>query len=168
VAPAFWLSFGGLAGGAVYKAINTADSMIGHRTARHQAFGWGAARLDNLVNLPAARLAALLIVAAAALTPGLPTSAATAAWAALRRDAARHRSPNAGYPEAATAGALGLKLAGPRFYGGVRVADACMGDGRWEATANDIRVALALYQRADAILIALVAALALVVWSVAI
>jgi len=168
VAPAFWLSLGGLAGGALYKAINTADSMIGHRTARHQAFGWGAARFDDLVNLPAARLAALLIVAAAALTPGLPTSAASAAWAALRRDAARHRSPNAGYPEAATAGALGLKLAGPRFYGGVRVADACMGDGRWEATANDIRVALALYQRADAILIALVAALALVVWSVAI
>jgi len=166
VAPAFWLSFGGLAGGAVYKAINTADSMIGHRTARHQAFGWGAARLDDLVNLPAARLAALLIVAAAALTPGLPTDAATAAWAALRRDAARHRSPNAGYPEAATAGALGLKLAGPRFYGGVRVADACMGDGRWEATATDIRAALALYQRADAILIALVAALAFFVWSV--
>jgi adenosylcobinamide-phosphate synthase len=167
VAPAFWLIFGGLAGGAVYKAINTADSMIGHRTARHQAFGWGAARLDDLVNLPAARLAALLIVAAAALTPGLSTYAATAAWAALRRDAARHRSPNAGYPEAATAGALGLKLAGPRFYGGVRVADACMGDGRWEATATDIRAALALYQRADAILIALVAALALLVWSVA-
>jgi adenosylcobinamide-phosphate synthase len=167
VAPAFWLIFGGLAGGAVYKAINTADSMIGHRTARHQAFGWGAARLDDLVNLPAARLAALLIVAAAALTPGLPTYAATAAWAALRRDAARHRSPNAGYPEAATAGALGLKLAGPRFYGGVRVADAPMGDGRWEATATDIRAALALYQRADAILIALVAALALLVWSIA-
>jgi len=167
VAPAFWLSFGGLAGGAIYKAINTADSMIGHRTARHQAFGWGAARLDDLVNLPAARLAGLLIVAAAALTPGLPTYATAAAWAALRRDAARHRSPNAGYPEAATAGALGLKLAGPRFYGGVRVADACMGDGRWEATATDIRVALALYQRADAILIALVAALALFVWTVA-
>jgi adenosylcobinamide-phosphate synthase len=163
VAPAFWLILGGLAGGAVYKAINTADSMIGHRTARHQAFGWAAARLDDLVNLPAARLAALLIVAAAALTPGLPTDAAAAAWAAVRRDAARHRSPNAGYPEAATAGALGLKLAGPRFYGGLRVADACMGDGRWEATATDIRVALALYQRADAILIAVVAALALVV-----
>jgi adenosylcobinamide-phosphate synthase len=167
VAPAFWLILGGLAGGAVYKAINTADSMIGHRTARHQAFGWGAARLDDLVNLPAARLAAVLIVAAAVLTPGLPTYAATAAWAALRRDAARHRSPNAGYPEAATAGALGLKLAGPRFYGGVRVADACMGDGRWEATATDIRVALALCQRANAIVIGLVAALALLVWSVA-
>ena len=164
VAPAFWLIIGGLAGGAAYKAINTADSMIGHRTARHQAFGWGAARLDDLVNLPASRLAALLIIAATALSPGRSGRAASAAWAALRRDAARHRSPNGGYPEAATAGALGLKLAGPRFYGGIRVADAPMGDGRWEATATDIRTALALYQRADAILIALVAALALLVW----
>jgi adenosylcobinamide-phosphate synthase len=167
VAPALWLVVGGLAGGAVYKAINTADSMIGHRTARHQAFGWGAARLDDLINLPASRLAALLIVAAAAVTPALSRRAAAAAWAALRRDAARHRSPNAGYPESAVAGALGLKLAGPRFYGGIRVADACMGDGRWEATATDIRAALALYQRADGILIALLAALALFVWSVA-
>ena len=164
VAPALWLIVGGLAGGAVYKVINTADSMIGHRTPRHQAFGWAAARLDDLVNLPASRLAALLIVAAAALSPRLSTRAAAAAWAALRRDAARHRSPNAGYPEAATAGALGLKLAGPRFYGGIRVVDAPMGDGRWEATATDIRAALALYQRADAILIALVATLALFVW----
>jgi adenosylcobinamide-phosphate synthase len=167
VAPALWLVVGGLAGGAVYKAINTADSMIGHRTTRHRAFGWAAARLDDLVNLPASRLAALLIVAAAAVTPALSTRAAAAAWAALRRDAARHRSPNAGYPESAAAGALGLKLAGPRFYGGIRVADACMGDGRWEATATDIRAALRLYQRADAILIALLAVLALLIWSVA-
>jgi len=167
VAPALWLIVGGLAGGAVYKAINTADSMIGHRTARHQAFGWGAARLDDLVNLPASRLAALLIIAAAVVTPGLGRPSAAAAWTALRRDAARHRSPNAGYPEAATAGALGLKLAGARFYGGVRVADACMGDGRWEATAGDIRVALALYQCADALLMTAVAALALIVWRVA-
>ena len=166
VAPALWLIVGGLAGGAVYKAINTADSMIGHRTARHQAFGWGAARLDDLVNLPASRLAALLLVAAAVITPGLSRRAGAAAWAAVRRDAARHRSPNAGYPEAATAGALGLKLAGPRFYGGMRVADACMGDGRGEATAADIRVALSLYQRADGLLIAIVAALALFMGSV--
>jgi adenosylcobinamide-phosphate synthase len=167
VAPALWLIVGGLAGGAVYKAINTADSMIGHRTARHQAFGWGAARLDDLVNVPASRLAALLIVAAAVATPGLSRRAGRAAWAALRRDAARHRSPNAGYPEAATAGALGLKLAGPRFYGGLRVADAYMGDGRWEATVADIRLALSLYQRADGILIAVIAALTLFMWNVA-
>jgi len=79
------------------------------------------------------------------------------------RDAPRHRSPNAGYPEAAMAGALGLALAGPRIYGGVEVADAVMGDGRRQATAADIRAALTLYIRADAMLIALVAVLALMV-----
>jgi len=162
VAPTLWLMIGGLAGGAAYKAINTADSMIGHRTARHQAFGAWAARCDDLLNLPASRLAALLIVAAAALTPRLSTRAA---FAAVRRDAGRHRSPNAGYPEAAMAGALGLRLAGPRFYGGVCVADAFMGNGRSEATAADIRVALALYRRADAILMGLVAVLAALVWT---
>jgi adenosylcobinamide-phosphate synthase len=158
VAPVFWLAAAGLAGGAAYKAINTADSMIGHRTPRHQAFGFAAARLDDLVNLPASRLSGLLIVAGAAVTPGaLPA----AAWRTLRRDAARHRSPNAGYPEAAMAGALGLALAGPRVYGGVEIADAMMGDGRRLATAADIRAALALYIRADAILIAIVGVLAL-------
>jgi len=159
VAPAFWLVTGGLAGGAVYKAINTADSMIGHCTPRHASFGFAAARIDDLVNLPASRLAALLIVAAATVTPG--TSPSTA-WRAVRRDAAHHRSPNAGYPEAAMAGALGLALAGPRVYGGVLVDDALMGDGRRDATAADIRAALALYRSADAILLGLVAALALV------
>jgi adenosylcobinamide-phosphate synthase len=93
VAPAFWMLIAGLPGAAIYKAINTADSMIGHRTERHAAFGWAAARLDDLVNLPAARLAALLIVAAAAMTEG---ASAAAAWRAVWRDAPRHRSPNAG------------------------------------------------------------------------
>jgi adenosylcobinamide-phosphate synthase len=158
VAPAFWLTVGGLAGGAAYKAINTADSMIGHRTPRHEAFGFAAARLDDLVNLPASRLSALMIIAAAAITPG---ASPAAAWRAVIRDAAQHRSPNAGYPEAAMAGALGLALAGPRVYGGIEVADAVMGDGRREATAADIRTALTLYIRADAMLIGLVAALAL-------
>jgi len=160
VAPAFWLAAAGLAGGAAYKAINTADSMIGHRTPRHDAFGWAAARLDDLVNLPASRLSALLIVAAAAVSPG---ASATHAWRAVVRDAPRHRSPNAGYPEAAMAGALGLALAGPRNYGGVRVDDAVMGDGRRNATAADIRAALELYRRADAMLIALFAIAALLV-----
>jgi adenosylcobinamide-phosphate synthase len=160
VAPAVWLAVGGLAGGAAYKAINTADSMIGHRTPKHAAFGFVAARLDDLVNLPASRLAALLIVAAAAVTSG---ASPKAAWRAVIRDAPRHRSPNAGYPEAAFAGALGLKLAGPRVYAGVRVDDATMGDGRSAATAADIRAALALYRRADAILIVLVAVLALII-----
>jgi adenosylcobinamide-phosphate synthase len=154
VAPALWMAIAGLPGAAIYKAINTADSMIGHHTERHAAFGWAAARLDDLVNLPAARLAALLLVAGAALSD---RKRAAAAWRAIRRDAHRHRSPNAGYPEAAMAGALGLALAGPRVYGGVTVDDALMGDGRREASAADIRAALGLYRRADAILIALVA-----------
>ncbi len=157
VAPVFWMAIAGLPGAALYKAINTADSMIGHRTPRHEAFGWAAARLDDLVNLPASRLSALLLVAAAALNKN---ASAAAAWRAVLRDAPRHRSPNAGYPEAAMAGALGLSLAGPRVYGGVTIDDATMGDGRRDATAADIRRALALYRYADAILIALVVAIA--------
>jgi adenosylcobinamide-phosphate synthase len=155
VAPVLWMAIAGLPGAALYKAINTADSMIGHRTPRHEAFGWAAAKLDDLVNLPASRLSALLLVAAAALNRN-----AAAAWRAVVRDAPRHRSPNAGYPEAAMAGALGLSLAGPRVYGGVTIDDATMGDGRRDATAADIRQALRLYRYADAILIALVAAIA--------
>jgi adenosylcobinamide-phosphate synthase len=152
VAPVFWTALGGLAAGVAYKAINTADSMLGHRTERLAAFGWAAARLDDLVNLPASRLTALLLAVAAALTPG---ASAAASLRALRRDAHRHRSPNAGYPEAAMAGALGLALAGPRVYGGTRIDDAIIGDGRRDATAADIRTALALYRRADALLVVL-------------
>jgi adenosylcobinamide-phosphate synthase len=163
VAPVFWMALAGLAGGAAYKAINTADSMIGHRTARHEAFGWASARLDDLVNLPPSRLSALCIIAAAAVTAGV---SAKHAWRAVHRDAHRHRSPNAGYPEAAMAGALGLALAGPRVYGGVRVEDATMGGGRREATTGDIRAALVLYRRADAILIAFVALLALLLTAI--
>jgi adenosylcobinamide-phosphate synthase len=154
VAPILWLAIAGLPGAALYKAINTADSMIGHRTRRYEAFGWAAARLDDLVNLPASRLSALLLIAAAGLSKN---ASANGAWRAVRRDAARHRSPNAGYPEAAMAGALGLSLAGPRVYGGVRVDDATMGDGRRDAESADIVRALALYRRADAILLALLA-----------
>jgi adenosylcobinamide-phosphate synthase len=158
VAPAFWMAIGGLPGAALYKAINTADSMIGHRSPRYEAFGWAAARLDDLVNLPASRLSALLLVAAAALSRN---GSADAAWRAVCRDAAKHRSPNAGYPEAATAGALGLSLAGPRAYGGTLVEDAFMGDGRREADAADIRRALSLYRTADAILLVVLGVLAL-------
>jgi adenosylcobinamide-phosphate synthase len=161
VAPAFWLGAGGLAGGALYKAVNTADSMIGHRTPRHQAFGWAAARLDDLVNLPASRLAALLIVAAAMLHRGASPSGALRA---VRRDAANHRSPNAGWPEAALAGALGLRLAGPRVYGATRVEDRWMGEGRAGATAADVDRALALYRTACALLLALASGATLLVW----
>ncbi|HEX3993818.1 MAG TPA: adenosylcobinamide-phosphate synthase CbiB, partial [Acetobacteraceae bacterium] len=142
VAPAFWLALAGLPGAAVYKAANTADSMIGHRTERYAAFGWAAARFDDVVNLPASRLAALLLILAAVATGMSPISAARAVW----HDASRHRSPNAGWPEAAMAGALGLSLAGPRVYAGVRVDDVFMGNGRRDATAADIRRALLLYR----------------------
>ena len=156
VAPVLWTALGGLAGGALYKAINTADSMIGHKDQRHAAFGWAAARLDDVVNLPASRLAALWLLLAAALTPGASArEAARAVW----RDASRHRSPNAGWPEAAMAGALGLRLAGPRVYGRTLVDDAFMGDGRREADAADIGRALRLYRLACVIeVLALLAA----------
>jgi len=154
VAPVFWMVIAGLPGAATYKAISTADSMIGHPSPRYQAFGWAAARLDDLVNLPASRVAALLIIAAAAVTRG---ASAPAAWCTMRRDARHHRSPNAGYPEAAMAGALGLSLAGPRAYRGVVIDDAFMGNGRRAAKTMDIRAALALYRCADAILVGCVA-----------
>jgi len=160
VAPAFWMSVAGLPGAAIYKAINTADSMIGHRTPRHADFGIAAARLDDLVNLPASRLAAVLIVAAAWFAD---RASAANAWRAVRRDAPHHRSPNAGYPEAAMGGALGLALAGPRRYSGVLVDDATMGAGQRDATAADIRAALALYRSADALLIALAGLVAILV-----
>jgi adenosylcobinamide-phosphate synthase len=160
VAPILWTALGGLVGGALYKAINTADSMIGHKNDRYLAFGWAAARLDDLVNLPASRLAALWLVLGALLTPGASArDAARAIW----RDAGRHRSPNAGWPEAAMAGALGLKLAGPRVYGETLVADSFMGSGRREADAADIRRALRLYRRACAIQAATLA-VASIVW----
>ncbi|MGU3543427.1 adenosylcobinamide-phosphate synthase CbiB [Methylobacterium sp. A52T] len=144
VAPAFWIGCLGLPGGALYKAVNTADSMIGHRSPRYAAFGWAAARLDDGVNLPASRLAGLLIAGAAALRG----ADARGALRAMMRDARRHRSPNAGWPESAMAGALGLRLAGPRVYDGTLVPDAHMGDGRDAATADDIARALALYRTA--------------------
>jgi adenosylcobinamide-phosphate synthase len=157
VAPAFWLAVGGLAGGVAYKAANTADSMIGHRTPRHEAFGWAAARFDDLVNVPASRLTALLLVGAAAILPGMD---AKAAWRAVWRDAGKHRSPNAGWPEAAMAGALGIALAGPRSYGGVMGDFAYMGEGRRDVTAADIRRALRLFWVADVLLIGVLAAVA--------
>jgi adenosylcobinamide-phosphate synthase len=161
VAPVFWMAIAGLPGAALYKAINTADSMIGHHTERYEHFGWAAARLDDLVNLPASRLSALLLIAAAALRRD---GTAAEAWRTVWFDAPRHRSPNAGYPEAAMAGALGLSLGGPRTYDGERIEDATMGNGRWDATAADIRRALALYRRADAILIGLIAASAALIF----
>ncbi len=160
VAPALWMVIGGLPGAAIYKGINTADSMIGHRDARHRDFGWAAAKLDDLVNLPPSRLAALTIVGASTFTPG---ASAANAWEAVGRDASQHASPNAGYPEAAMAGALGLALGGPRRYGDLHMDGAWMGDGRRDVGAVDIRAALMLYARANGILIGIVALIAVVI-----
>lgn len=156
VAPIFWGLLLGLPGMLAYKALNTADSMIGHKTPRHLDFGWAAARADDWANLPAARLSALLLILAALLRRGADASAAIRA---VRRDAARHKSPNAGWPEAAMAGALGLAIAGPRVYHGRLVPDPWMNDGgRWQLNAGDIRAGLALYWRA-CVLLALLAAI---------
>ncbi|MCV0368102.1 adenosylcobinamide-phosphate synthase CbiB [Filomicrobium sp.] len=158
VAPTFWLLISGLPGVAAYKTINTADSMIGHKSDRYLAFGWAAARLDDIVNLPASRLSGLLIAAAAFL---LPQMNGRDALQAIARDAGQHRSPNAGWPEAAMAGALGLKLAGPRIYDGLTVPDHWMGQGRAEANAVDIRRALQVYRIACVIQAVAIAVLAI-------
>lgn len=140
-APVFWLAIAGLPGLLAYKAVNTLDSMVGHRNDRYRDFGWASARFDDLVNLIPARLSGLLLCGAALILPGL---SASAALRCMIRDAGKHRSPNAGWPEAATAGALGLQLAGPRLYPGYRVEDPFIGDGTPNATARDIRRALRL------------------------
>lgn len=149
VAPLFWAALFGLPGAVFYKAVNTADSMIGHLTPKHAAFGMAAAKLDDVINLPASRLAALCLVLAA------PLANRKHAWRAVWRDAPKHRSPNAGWPEAAMAGALGLRLAGPRIYGGVKVEDSWMGHGTANATLTDLERGLALYRRACGFLIGL-------------
>lgn len=151
VAPVFWLAAFGLPGLAAYKAINTLDSMIGHRTERYGDFGKAAARLDDAANWLPARLAGGLFAIAALL---IPNASAGRAFAIMRRDAPRHRSPNAGWPEAAMAGALGFALAGPRRYGDRTVDDHWMGDGRKDLTAADIRAALRLYLAAGCLLTA--------------
>jgi adenosylcobinamide-phosphate synthase len=145
VAPALWLVVGGLPGIALYKTVNTADSMIGHLDARYRDFGRAAARLDDVLNLPAARLAGLLLCAAR-------PRRLKAALATMLRDARRHRSPNAGWPEAAMAGQLGLRLAGPRRYDGVLLDEPWLGDGTRPADPGDIRTALQLYLTACALL----------------
>lgn len=136
-APLFWLAIGGLPGLWIYKAVNTADSLIGHREERWRAFGWAAARTDDLLNLMPARLGGALLCVAA---PG--------GWRLMWRDARKHASPNAGWTEAAMAGALGLRLAGPVSYDGVMEDKPWIGDGRERATERDMGRALAVYMRA--------------------
>lgn len=152
-APAFWFLAAGLPGLFLYKLVNTADSMIGHRDARHEAYGWSAARTDDLMNLVPARLSALLIAAAAG--PARFRPALSTAW----HDASKHPSPNAGWPEAAMAGALGIRLGGPARYGGEWVERPAMGRGR-AAAPHDLARALGLYHRACVLLWLAVGALA--------
>ena len=139
VAPLFWGVAFGLPGLAAYKAVNTLDSMIGHRDARYAAFGGFAARLDDAANFIPARLTGLL-VAAASLRPG--------AFAVMWRDARRHRSPNAGWPESAAAGALGVRLSGPRSYAGAESAEPWLNARAADPGPNDLRGGLALYCKA--------------------
>ena len=157
VAPAFWCLVGGLPGLLAYKAVNTLDSMVGHKSERYLHFGRASARFDDLVNLVPARLTAILLLAAGHWTD---LAGLRADWRAVRRDAPRHRSPNAGWPEAAMARLLGLRLAGPRVYGGTPIEDAWMGDGRAEATPDDIDRGLRLAWRAWGLLLLMTVVLA--------
>ncbi|NVD38854.1 cobalamin biosynthesis protein [Ensifer sp. HO-A22] len=144
VAPAFWYAVAGLPGLLAYKMLNTADSMIGHKSPKYLYFGWAAARLDDVANLPAARLSILLIAAGALLRRG--RRAAVDAIGVALRDHGLHRSPNSGWPEAAMAGALNLQLAGPRIYGGVRVSEPMInGPGRAIAASEDIDAGIAVF-----------------------
>jgi adenosylcobinamide-phosphate synthase len=155
VAPVFWYALLGLPGIAVYKAVNTADSMIGHKTEKHLHFGWAAARLDDLLNLAPSRLTGLLFAATD------PTNFKNSCRIMLR-DAPRHGSPNAGWPEAAMAAALGLAFGGPRTYQGERLDLPRMGEGRDRLTKRDIKRGLKLYNHALWLLFAVVLVLSLI------
>ncbi len=158
VAPALWFSLLGLPGIAIYKAVNTADSMIGHKSERYLYFGWAAARLDDLINLPASRLSGLLFAAAAAWNN---RQRGKAALQAMWRDASKHQSPNAGWPESALAASLGVKFGGPRRYDGELVNLPWMGEGREHLTRDDISKGLRLYGTAMTMLFATTLACAL-------
>ncbi|MCF2905770.1 adenosylcobinamide-phosphate synthase CbiB [Octadecabacter sp. CECT 8868] len=159
IAPAFWFAVAGLPGILAYKVINTADSMIGYRTEKYEAFGWAAARLDDVLNWIPARITALLL---RAIAPNRPT------WAAIRRDAALHRSPNAGWPEAAIAPALGISLSGPRSYEGVMQDFPWVNpEGSKDAGADNIDGAITMLWKAWGIallVIAVIAAAPFLVW----
>jgi adenosylcobinamide-phosphate synthase len=158
VAPLFWYVLLGLPGIVAYKAINTADSMIGHKSERYIYFGWAAARLDDFINLPASRITGLLFVSAAAWND---SERGKLAMQAMWRDASKHQSPNAGWPESALAASLGVKFGGPRSYAGTRVDLPWMGEGRELLNRDDIRKGLRLYGTAMTFLFFLLALCAL-------
>ncbi len=145
IAPLFWFAVAGLPGLMAYKAINTLDSMWGYRCERYERFGKAAARIDDAANWLPARLSGFLIVTACFISR---TASAGHAWRAMRRDASKHNSPNAGWPEAAIAGGLGIRLAGPRWYKNHTVNAPFIGrkENRTNLLAHDIRRALRLYQ----------------------
>ena len=145
VAPVFWYLLLGLPGLFAYKMANTLDSMIGHRTPRYRSFGWAAARLDDILNLLPAPISGLLLAAGAVLAG---RCRADRALVIMIRDGRKHHSPNAGWPESAMAGALGLALAGPRRYPEGLVDDPWLGDGSARAATSDIVRALHLYRLA--------------------
>lgn len=155
VAPTLSLALLGLPGLLAYKTINTADSMIGHRSDKYREFGWASARLDDLVNLVPARLASLLMALAAPVARGSIVSSLKV----MRRDARNHRSPNAGWPESAMAGALGVKLAGPRRYAEGMVDDPYLNAAGRDATPADIRRALRMLIAASGIQFAAISVL---------
>jgi adenosylcobinamide-phosphate synthase len=161
IAPLVFLVIGGLPGIALYKAVNTADSMIGHKTERHRQFGWAAARLDDLLNLVPARLTALLVAGAAFF---VRSANPETAWGTALSDARKHDSPNAGWPEAAFAGALDFQLGGLRSYDGERVDLPSFGAGRSDLGPADIDRALKLYAATLNVTLALTAMAALVLW----
>lgn len=138
VAPLFWGALLGLPGLVAYKAINTLDSMIGHRSEKYRDFGMAAARLDDLVNLIPARLTGLVFAI---------ISGRGAAFKVMWRDARQHRSPNAGWPEAAMAGALGVRLSGPREYGDQVADEPWLNPSAPDPDADAMRRGLRLYAR---------------------
>lgn len=156
VAPLMWGLLLGLPGIAGYKAINTLDSMIAHRSPRYLMFGWAAARIDDVANFLPARLTALLVAMAS-------PSPAAGVLIALK-DARHHRSPNAGWPEAAMAGALGVRLSGPRIYDGQPSNEPWLNERGREAEAGDVRRALALYLRTMMALVILLVAIVAAAW----
>lgn len=162
LAPAFWFAVAGLPGLFAYKMLNTADSMIGHKSDRYLAFGWAAARADDLANLIPARLSAAVVALAAWARLGW--RAGRHAFGTALRDAGLHRSPNSGWPESAFAGALGIQLAGPRVYAGtVAMEPMINGAGRADLSPDDIEAALSLFAATGNVVIAIAAFLMLVV-----
>ena len=156
VAPLFWGVVAGLPGIAAYKAINTLDSMIGHRNARYEQFGWASARIDDLVNLAPARLTGVIFA--------LVSSRPLVALRTMMRDAGQHRSPNAGWPEAAMAGALWIRLSGPRVYGDRVAQEPWVNGGAPDPQPRDLARGLGLYRRAMAALGGIVAIVMVCGW----